>query len=149
MTFRFLTSFLLEPISYLLLFGALLLCLVRINQELKYKVLIVTLGLLFFVVTYILFEDSDQNTYLYSLVYLLTGTGWGLYFRFLFFSKVKRVVALVTVTTTATYFLVVNHLLAPPLVFDSSGYVISSSGIILLIFIYYHQLLAHIKAESL
>lgn len=94
-------------------------------------------------------KKGSVNIHLYSLIYLVMGIGWGLYFRSLFASKTKRIVAALTVWVTFTYYLITNIILPPPITFDSLGYVITTTGLLLLIFLFYHELMNNIKEDPL
>jgi len=77
------------------------------------------------------------------------GVGWGLYFRFLFASQAKRVVAILTLIVIFTYYIITNIILPPPSIFDSVGYVITSFGLLLLIFLFYHQKMNNVREDPL
>lgn len=149
MTFRFIVSFLLEPIGYLLFVGSLILYTTKIKSEFRYKVIAISLLLIFVVLVFMLVEDSDQNTQWYSFIYLVTGIGWGLYFWSLLIHQSLKAIGIITIVVIICYFFIVNILLTPPVVFDSLGFVIGSTAIILMIFIYFYQLLASVKEEPL
>jgi len=149
MTLKYFTSSLLEPIGYFLLTIALFSFSNFVNKKIRFSLLAIFLGLTFGVLTYMLIKDDDNNTHLYSLIYLLTGTGWCLYFLSLFALRIKKVITILVLVILVSYYLFTNMIMTAPIVFDSIGYVITSCGTILLIFLFYHQLLTTIKEEPL
>jgi len=146
--FQYVVSYLLEVVAYTLYALALLFYLFKVKKDFKFKVL-GTHFLIGFLVLFRILTVKGGNNFYYSILYVVNSIGWGTYFFLVLKGKVRKGIALFTILFTFFYFIYKNLLLSPDRIFDSSGYVISSSGIILLIFIYYHQLLVHIKAESL
>lgn len=146
--FQYVVSHLLEAMAYFLYAVALLIYLLKVEKEFRFKVLSVYFIFGFLIIFKILTTRGGNNLY-YNILYVVNSIGWGAYFFLVLEGKVKKGVAISTILLTFFYFSYKNLLLSPDRIFDSSGYVISSSGIILLTFIYYHQLLVHIKAESL
>lgn len=145
---QYLVSYLLEAMGYFLYGIALLFYFLKVSNHVRFKILLIYFLIGFLVLFRILTVKGGNNLY-YSILYVVNGLGWGVYFYSLLEGKLKKGVALCVVLVTTSYFIYRNILFMPEGIFDSLGYVISSSGTVLLIFIYLHQLLSTIKADPL
>lgn len=147
MTARYLLSYLLEPVSHLLFLCAVLIQLRIGDVKLRHKVLGIYYLLGFSLLVKIVF--SKNNSYLYSLLYLLNSVGVGFYFFFLFETSKKRWLALLPAGLTLFYYLIKTFYLSADPLFPSIGFVLSSLGVVVLIFIFLYQLMTHVKEGSL
>lgn len=147
MRVTYLVSFLLEPISFLLILIAIVLYLHTYGNQFRYKVLATyyLLGLITLVFTLY----AKPNIYLYGYMYLLTGVGVSLYFFFLLGSNKKSWLMLLSGLITILYYLYERFLVGGNLLFPSIGYVIVSICIILNVFVYFYELMTHVNEESL
>jgi hypothetical protein len=147
MSLKYLVSSLLEPISYLLFFSAILVYLkIKIGSR-KHEVLVI-----YFLIGFLLLVSTlqvDPNTYLYRYLYLITGIFFSIYFFFLLQSLYKRWLMLLFSGITILYYLIEQFSMGGISLFPSMGYVIVSTCIVFMIFIYLYQLMTHVKEESL
>ena len=137
----------LEPISFLLYFGAFFFYSWRLVRKFHYRLLC---G--YYLVAFIMMMKAvqlDDNTQLYNLLYVLTSLGMGYYFYSLLQTRLKRTIALVCGLTPLLYYLSKNTIFESELLFDSIGHAISSSGVVIMIFLYLHYIITNVKEEPL
>jgi hypothetical protein len=147
MSLKYIVSSILEPVSYLLFFIAILIYLKYKISSRKHKVLVIYFLIGFLLLLGILWVDP--NNYLYRYLYLLTGIFFSIYFFLLFESFYNRWLTLLLGVLTILYFLYEQYSFDGVQLFPSMGYVIVSTIIIFMIFIYFYQLMTHVNGESL
>jgi hypothetical protein len=147
LSFKYLISYLLEPVAYFLYLLAILFYLLKVGSSLRFKLIWVYYLIGTVILVKILF--TLNNTNLYSLLYLITGMGFAFYFYELFHSRIKKRIALFAGLLTVLYYCIRNFLVGSEQALDSIGFVITSTGITILIFIYLNDLMANVKEESL
>jgi hypothetical protein len=144
---KFFISHILEPLSFLIYFGAFFWYARMGQRKPGYRLItiyyLLATGILFLAA--LRYVGYKSNTFYYNLLYPITSVGFAGYFFSLFKTRFKRTIALTVSITTLTYFIInLNEIY-----FDSLGYVISSTGIVLLIFLYLHQLLTNVSDDPL
>lgn len=138
---------LLEPISFFVFFSVILFLSWKVNHQIRFKVL--AIYFLFTLAVSVKIVFTLDNSFLYSVMYLLTGVGLGYYFFLLFEIRLKKGIALVTSISTIVYYLYMHLIVGGESLFPSMGFVITSLEVIILIFLYFHQLMTNIKEDSL
>lgn len=146
--FRYLFSFLLEPIGhiiYLIVFGYIL---AKGDRAFGYRVLcahyLITSALLIKALLV-----TDNNIYIYNMLFVFTSLAYAYYFFSSTTSTVRRMVAVGAGSITLLYFLANQTILPPELAFDSTGYVLASAGIVVSIFFYFRDILKNVSDEPI
>jgi len=144
---KIIISFFLEPISYFLTFGALLVYLKIKGRQIRHTILVVyqIIGVGLLVGTFF----ARPNNYLYSYLYLLTGISFSLYFFFLFESHQKRWLTLLIGVLTMLYYSFERFMINGEKLFPSIGFVITSSGILIMVFIYFYLMMRNVSEEPI
>ena len=143
--------FILEPLSFLIYFGALFFYSWKVDRKFPYRVLC---GY-YLIATALLakgsvgYSTNTTNTYIYNMMYLITSVCLGYFFYAILQSKVKKGIAVATGVVTIIYYLFSDTTVNNIQLFDSIGHVISSSGIVLLIFLFLHQVMTNVNEEPL
>jgi len=78
MTMNYFFWWLLEPISFFVFFSVILFLSWKVNHQIRFKVL--AIYFLFTLAVSVKIVFTLDNSFLYSLMYLLTGVGLGYYF---------------------------------------------------------------------
>lgn len=140
-------SIYLEPISFLLYFGAFFFYSWRLVRKFHYRLLCSY----YFVASVMMIKAVRlaDNTQLYNLMYVLTSLSLGYYFYSLLQTRLKRAIAIVCGLAPLLYYLSRNTIFESELLFDSIGHAISSSGIVIMIFLYLHYVITNVKEEPL
>lgn len=147
MKVNYLISFLLEPLSFLISFIAIVFLLQIKDNKIEYKILVAYYLLGFAIHLCVVFVRP--NTQLYSYLYLLSGVSISLYFFFLLKSTEKKWLILLPAFITILYYLFEQFFVRGIKLFPSMGYVVVSICLILLAFVYFYQLLTHVNEEPL
>jgi hypothetical protein len=146
--FKFIISYALEPISYLMLSIALYFFSKK-DHRAKIKILIAYS----FIVSIILFKSTvielSNNITTYNLLQLVTFFTIGIYYHQTILLKWKKRVIAGLCILDIFYYLINNIWLGNNSVFDSIGYVFLSVGVMMMIFLYLHQLLTNVTEEPL
>jgi hypothetical protein len=140
-------SFFLEPISYFLIFCALLTNSRLESWKRRHIVLIILhiIGVTLLVRSFFV----SPNNYLYGYLYLVTGICFSLYFFFLYESYPNRWLTLLYGLMVIFYYFFERFFVTGEKLFPSIGFVITSSGIVIMIFIYFFLLITHVNEKSL
>jgi len=147
-TLKYLISFLLEPISYLVLALSVSFHAWRSSGRLKYKVLagfFLTATLL----TVATLRLEVANIVIYDILCLLTSICLSVYFFYSLIIPWKKMVTVVLCLTQISQFVLSNIVFKSAPLFDSMGYVILSVCIVIMIFMYLHQILSNVTEEAL
>ncbi len=138
--------YIIEPVAFLIYFGALAYYAWRVDGGSRYKVL----SGYYFLATVLLTRAafifySSSTTHFYNLLYLITSVCLSYYFFSLLRDRWKKILAIVSGLATLLYYLTNTE----EIYFDSIGHVIASTGIVVLIFVYLHQIMNNVTEEPL
>jgi hypothetical protein len=147
---KYFFSTLIEPLSFLIYFGALFFFISKTNGRYRLRILAVynMLACILMLIA-VISRGKIPNLIFYNLLYLLTGVGLGIFFFFTLTSNIKKRVVLTTSGITIIYYLISNLYAGFDQLFDSVGYVISSTGVVICVFLYFHQLMENVNEEPL
>lgn len=137
----------LEPLAYLLYVIAGFIFFRRTNT-LRSKLFIANyfICLLLMLWIAVTFFTQQNNTWLYSLIFLITGSFHGLYYHQVFHSALKKKIALTSIVIVIVYF-IYKYLVLKAELYDSLGFAMMAMLIVIFVFMYYHQLLRDLNEK--
>jgi hypothetical protein len=147
---KYFISYLLEPISYLVLALSISFYVWRTSNNLKCKILAAYFIIATLLTAATLFlPRNTSNIVAYDILCLLTSVFLSVYFFYSLIMPWKKIVTLFLCLTQISYFVLSNIVFKSAPLFDSMGYVILSVCIVIMIFMYLHQILSNVTEESL
>jgi len=147
---KYFISYLLEPISYLVLALSVAFHAWKTSENLKSKVLAGYFSITTLLIAMTLLLPRDvSNIAVYDIVCLLTSICLSVYFFYSLIMPWKKMVTLFLCVTQISLFILNNIVFKSAPLFDSMSYVILSICIVIMIFMYLHQILSNVTEEAL
>lgn len=150
MSFQYLITAFLEPISYFTYLVSILLYSWSWQANFRLRVLSGYYAIATALMIIAALENQDgSNIGMYDMLFLSTSIGLGIYFYTVLQVLIKRVVVVFICSFEIIYFIFNNIIFKGSPLFDSTAYVILSIGVVIMIFMFMHQILTNVSDKSL